>query len=63
MRDRDVLVAALAGCVVSYLLYSLRARRKPSCIQDGYVGLVGNTPMIRIKCLSDATGCDILAKV
>jgi hypothetical protein len=64
MRDRDVLVtAALAGCVVSYLVCSLRARRKPNCILDGYVGLVGNTPMIRIKSLSDATGCEILAKV
>jgi hypothetical protein len=64
MRDRAVLVtAAVTGCAVSYLLYSLRARRKPNCIRDGYVGLVGNTPMIRIKSLSDATGCEILAKV
>lgn len=29
---------------------------------DGLPGLVGNTPLIRIKSLSEATGCEILAK-
>ncbi|KAG0051082.1 hypothetical protein BGZ83_004114 [Gryganskiella cystojenkinii] len=31
-------------------------------ICDGVAGLIGNTPMMRIKSLSDATGCQILAK-
>ncbi|GAM82691.1 hypothetical protein ANO11243_006740 [Dothideomycetidae sp. 11243] len=31
-------------------------------IRDGIEGTIGNTPLIRIKSLSDATGCDILAK-
>jgi len=31
-------------------------------ICDGVAGLIGNTPMMRIKSLSDATGCEILAK-
>lgn len=31
-------------------------------IKTGIEGTIGNTPLIRIKSLSDATGCDILAK-
>ncbi|EPE10225.1 cysteine synthase 2 [Ophiostoma piceae UAMH 11346] len=31
-------------------------------VADGIAGCIGNTPLIRIKSLSDATGCDILAK-
>jgi cysteine synthase len=31
-------------------------------VQDGVLGCIGNTPMLVIKSLSDATGCRILAK-
>jgi len=31
-------------------------------IREGIEGCIGNTPLIKIKSLSDATGCDILAK-
>ncbi|KAF2836598.1 PALP-domain-containing protein [Patellaria atrata CBS 101060] len=31
-------------------------------ILDGIEGCIGNTPLIRIRSLSDATGCEILAK-
>lgn len=31
-------------------------------IREGIEGTIGNTPLIRIKSLSDATGCEILAK-
>lgn len=31
-------------------------------IRDGFPGSVGDTPLIRIPSLSEATGCDILAK-
>lgn len=31
-------------------------------IQEGIEGCIGNTPLIRIKSLSEATGCEILAK-
>lgn len=31
-------------------------------VADGIAGCIGNTPLIRIKSLSEATGCDILAK-
>ncbi|CAM6104414.1 unnamed protein product [Calypogeia fissa] len=32
------------------------------CVKSGLVGLIGNTPLIRIQSLSDATGCEILGK-
>lgn len=31
-------------------------------IPDGIEGCIGNTPLFKIKSLSDATGCEILAK-
>lgn len=31
-------------------------------IKEGIEGAIGNTPLIKIKSLSDATGCEILAK-
>ena len=31
-------------------------------IQDGFSASIGNTPLIRIKALSEATGCEILGK-
>ncbi|CAG8487968.1 10257_t:CDS:10, partial [Diversispora eburnea] len=35
---------------------------KSTEITDGIVGLIGNTPLMRIKSLSEATGCEILGK-
>lgn len=37
-------------------------RRKEEDIVDGVPGLIGNTPLLRIKSLSDALGVDILGK-
>ncbi|KAI5294789.1 hypothetical protein KEM52_003191 [Ascosphaera acerosa] len=37
-------------------------RDGPPPIVDGIEGCIGNTHLVRIKSLSDATGCDILAK-
>jgi cysteine synthase len=31
-------------------------------VKQGVLDCVGNTPLLRIKSLSDATGCEILAK-
>ncbi|KAL2009593.1 hypothetical protein VTN00DRAFT_5400 [Thermoascus crustaceus] len=42
------------------LLSSVRAG--PPAIVDGVEGCIGNTPLLRIKSLSEATGCEILAK-
>ena len=43
-------------------MISLPKTEQENLIRDGVAGLIGNTPMVRIKSLSDATGCDILAK-
>jgi len=43
-------------------LISLPGADKDNLICDGIAGLIGNTPMMRIKSLSEATGCEILAK-
>jgi hypothetical protein len=37
-------------------------RHGPPAIVDGVEGCIGNTPLLRIKSLSEATGCEILAK-
>jgi cysteine synthase len=31
-------------------------------ISDGFVGSVGNTPLIRLRSVSEETGCEILGK-
>src|SRR5438270_7432712 len=31
-------------------------------IRDGFAGAVGNTPLIRLRRLSEETGCEILGK-
>lgn len=38
------------------------ARPGPPAIVDGIEGCIGNTPLFRIKSLSEKTGCEILAK-
>ncbi|KAG6553458.1 hypothetical protein Mapa_004370 [Marchantia paleacea] len=39
-----------------------KALRLKRSVKNGLVGLIGNTPLIRIRSLSDATGCEILGK-
>lgn len=41
---------------------ALVARSGPPAIVEGIQGCIGNTPLFRIKSLSDATGCEILGK-
>lgn len=36
--------------------------RGTGAIKEGIEGCIGNTPLIKIKSLSEFTGCDILAK-
>ena len=35
------------------------ARSRATRRADGVLGAIGNTPLIRIQSLSDATGCDV----
>ncbi|KAJ5708476.1 Cysteine synthase 2 [Penicillium malachiteum] len=41
---------------------ALLARSGPPAIVEGIEGCIGNTPLFRIKSLSDETSCEILAK-
>ena len=50
----------LCLCVV----YAVRCIKQQSIRQrkDGFIGLIGDTPMVELKTLSKATGCTILGK-
>ena len=39
-----------------------KRRRTAMDVRDGFVGTIGNTPLIRLERLSEATGCEILGK-
>ncbi|KAK3425271.1 hypothetical protein EUGRSUZ_F02054 [Eucalyptus grandis] len=67
-----VAAAAVSLAFLSYLLCSHRSQRREPPEKkkkrrngrgkDGLIGAIGNTPLIRINSLSDATGCEILGK-
>jgi hypothetical protein len=42
--------------------HSERLDTRKEDIKEGIEGCIGNTPLIKIKSLSEATGCEILAK-
>lgn len=57
--------AALSVSLLSCYLYHLFSQRSKSRRRPGLHGLaaaIGNTPLVRINSLSDATGCEILGK-
>jgi len=55
INDLDVLKKSLAG------IESLVGRQNEQ-VKEGIEGCIGNTPLIKIKSLSEATGCEIFAK-
>jgi cysteine synthase len=59
-------VAAVAATAVLVTVVIRRTTRSASDVgrrDGGVLDLIGNTPLIRIRSLSDATGCTILGKV
>lgn len=74
--NRHVAAAFVGGIAVTYTIYELSNYLKkstltgplapdvpaPTKIQLGIESTIGNTPLIVIKSLSEATGCTILAK-
>lgn len=42
--------------------FGLTLKNGPGSIKEGIEGCIGDTPLIKIKSLSEATGCEILAK-
>lgn len=68
-QNIDLLIGIAIGLAFSASTISLLnrftswlGRRKKEDIVDGVPGLIGNTPLLRIKSLSDALGVDILGK-
>ncbi|GFR45963.1 hypothetical protein Agub_g7432 [Astrephomene gubernaculifera] len=53
--------AAGAGATLCYL-YLAWWKRQEDEVRSGVLGLIGNTPLVRIASLSEETGCEILAK-
>ena len=51
---------AAAGFLAGYFLKN-RVFKKSEVIEDGLVGLIGETKMVKLQSLSKATGCNILA--
>ncbi|KAK3010050.1 hypothetical protein RJ639_012819 [Escallonia herrerae] len=60
-----VVAATLSIALLSYFLRKRRAHHKPLAPKNpkkGLIDAIGNTPLIRINSLSEATGCQILGK-
>ncbi|KAL2316648.1 hypothetical protein Fmac_030524 [Flemingia macrophylla] len=56
-------VSILVSLALTYLFHDRHAKKmKKTKSNNGVVDAIGNTPLIRINSLSDATGCQILAK-
>ncbi|KAI8338986.1 putative cysteine synthase [Chlamydoabsidia padenii] len=77
MNDRrDLFIGLVSGSLLSivstgalfYYYYSTQTttmtqpQERGSTIVDGVDGLIGNTPLMKIRSLSEATGCTILGK-
>ncbi|PON94026.1 Cystathionine beta-synthase [Trema orientale] len=73
VRTTGAIVAAASIVVLSFFLCNLKSKSSSSKrtklfvsskrkSRHGLVGAIGNTPLIRINSLSDATGCEILGK-
>jgi cysteine synthase A len=74
MTERKALaVGVVTGSVLTVLatgvyFYFIKPRKAPegqtqqADIVDGVDGLIGNTPLMKIKSLSEATGCLVLVR-
>ncbi|WVY91645.1 hypothetical protein V8G54_037159 [Vigna mungo] len=52
----------ISVALTTYLICDRRSKKKSMSRKNGVVEAIGNTPLIRINSLSDATGCQILGK-
>ena len=77
-ESKALVIGLLSGAAITVLAGGLFYSRKPSHVEpeehqealptqqteyvDGVAGLIGNTPLMKIKSLSEATGCLVLGK-
>ncbi|KAH9607667.1 hypothetical protein KSS87_011636 [Heliosperma pusillum] len=66
-----IAIVSLSLTAISYFIINKQTNKitklksqnnKPRKLVSGIVGAIGNTPLIRINSLSDATGCQIIGK-
>lgn len=67
MEAQNWRCACACACVVATacLLFAWKERRRSgggAQERVGLAGMIGDTPLVRIRSLSEATGCDIFAK-
>ncbi|XP_062078835.1 cysteine synthase 2 [Humulus lupulus] len=58
----SIVVASLFVCNIKSKSSSKRTTLSKKKSREGLIGAIGNTPLIRINSLSEATGCEILGK-
>ncbi|CDH53002.1 cysteine synthase 2 [Lichtheimia corymbifera JMRC:FSU:9682] len=56
-----LVTGSLLTVIATFYLYKKKETNSTSIV-DGVDGLIGNTPLMRIRSLSEATGCTILGK-
>lgn len=54
-----LVTGSLLTVIATFYLYKKKETSSRSIV-DGVDGLIGNTPLMRIRSLSEATGCTIL---
>ena len=54
--------SSLAATAESMNPHGIEISKAQRVAQDGFVSAIGNTPLIRLKTLSEETGCEILGK-
>ena len=65
VKATGAVFAALSIAILSYLLCNSRSRKTHKPISKkkprrGLIEAIGNTPLIRINSLSEATGCEVI---
>jgi cysteine synthase A len=62
--NRAIALSVLCSIVATYLVTTVWQRKNSDSIKhNGIEELIGNTPIIKVKSLSKATGCEIYAKM
>lgn len=69
VRTAGTVATLLSVAILSYFLCKTKITQQTSSQKkklqrrrNGLIAAIGNTPLIRINSLSDATGCEILGK-
>lgn len=62
-KDAVGVLSILIACYSTYKYYRILHKSKIPPVKTGVEELIGNTPLVLIKSLSNATGCNVYAKL